>query len=349
MNAQLLFFFSALGVFNALLLSSYLLHKTPLVVGNRSLALLLMMLSVRIGKSVFFYFSPDLHKLYLQLGLSACLLIGPCLYLFCRSTTRRKSQAKKLLGHVLLPFIAIVLIGILYPYQHYPELWGSTLYKLVNYVWLFYIALSAAVLYPTLKAAFIAKRSLNQLDTLSLSIVAANAMIWLSYATGSYTSYISGALSFSFILYVSIVLAVNAKREHAASQLKNEARYQQKLHADDVDAMTQKLTRLMQDEQLFLNANLTLVQLAKKLGTNTSRLSQLFNDNLQTSFPTYLNTLRIAHAKTLLCADKKLSTEHIADLCGFNSLSTFYSAFKKITGTTPAQFRQHALQDPENA
>ncbi|HSG50851.1 MAG TPA: helix-turn-helix transcriptional regulator [Rheinheimera sp.] len=349
MSSQILFFFSALGVFNALLLSGYLWFKAPLVAGNRFLTLLLLMLSLRIGKSVFFYFSPDLHKLYLQVGLSACLLIGPCLYLFCLSTTRRKSLTKKLLGHVLLPFIAIVLIGILYPYQHYSELWGGTLYKLVNYVWLFYIALSAAVLYPTLKTTFTAKRSLNQPDRLSLSVVIANAMIWLSYATGSYTSYISGALSFSFILYVSIVLAVSAKREHAASQLKNEARYQQKLDADDVDAMTQKLTRLMQDEQLFLNANLTLVQLAKKLGTNTSRLSQLFNDNLQTSFPTYLNTLRIAHAKALLCTDKKLSTEHIADLCGFNSLSTFYSAFKKITGTTPAQFRQHAHQYQENA
>ena len=349
MNAQLLFFFSALGVFNAVLLSGYLLHKTPLVVGNRSLALLLIMLSVRIGKSVFFYFSPDLHKLYLQLGLSACLLIGPCLYLFCLSTTRRKTPAKKLHGHVLLPLIAILLIGTLYPYKLYPELWGGTLYKLVNYVWLFYIVLSAAVLYPTLKTAFTAKRNLNQLDTLSLSIVAANAMIWLSYATGSYTSYISGALSFSFVFYVSIVLAVSAKKEHAAAQRKSEARYQQKLQADDVDAITQKLARLMQEEQLFLSANLTLVQLAKKLGTNTSRLSQFFNDNLQTSFPSYLNTLRIDHAKTLLCADNKLSTEHIADLCGFNSLSTFYGAFKKVTGTTPAQYRQHAYQDPENA
>ena len=349
MNAQLLFFFSALGVFNAMLLSGYLIHKTPLVVGNRSLALLLMMLSVRIGKSVFFYFSPDLHKLYLQLGLSACLLIGPCLYLFCLSTTRRKTPAKKLHGHVLLPLIAILLIGTLYPYKLHPELWGGTLYKLVNYVWLFYIVLSAAVLYPTLKTAFTAKRNLNQLDTLSLSIVAANAMIWLSYATGSYTSYISGALSFSFVFYVSIVLAVSAKKEHAASQRKSEARYQQKLQADDVDAITQKLARLMREEQLFLSANLTLVQLAKKLGTNTSRLSQFFNDNLQTSFPSYLNTLRIDHAKTLLCADNKLSTEHIADLCGFNSLSTFYSAFKKVTGTTPAQYRQHAYQDPENA
>lgn len=349
MSSKILFFFSALGVFNALLLSVYLWFKTPLVAGNRFLVLLLIMLSLRVGKSVFFFFSPALSKVYLQLGLSACLLIGPCLYLFCQSTTRPKTPAQKQLGHILLPFFGILIVGILYPYQHYPDLWGGTLYKLVNYVWLIYITLSAGVLYPTLKTAFTTKRSLNQLETLSLSIVIANVMIWLSYATGSYTSYISGALSFSFILYVSIVLAISTQREQSASQQRSTARYQQKLHADDVDAMMQKLTRLMQDEQLFLSANLTLVQLAKKLGTNTSRLSQLFNDNLQTSFPTYLNTLRIAHAKTLLCADNKLSTEHIADLCGFNSLSTFYSAFKKMTGSTPAQYRQHALQDPENA
>ncbi|WP_102795879.1 AraC family transcriptional regulator [Bowmanella denitrificans] len=335
MTAQLLFFFSALGVFNALLLVGYLFSKTHRSQSDLLLGCLLLMLSIRVGKSVFFYFSPDLAKIFLQVGLSACLLIGPFLYLYCLSVQRGSAVSRYSFGHVLAPLSAILVIGVLYPYQTHTALWGDLLYKVVNYVWLFYLLLSLWHIKPWLLQVRQKPFDLSTPATLCLSIWLGTAVIWLAYFTGAYTSYISGALSFSLILYLSIVMAMLARKE------RQQNRYQdKKIPDDDAAAMLTRLNQLMNDEQLFLNPNLTLAQLAKRLGTNTSKLSQFVNDNLAMSFPHYLNEKRIEHAKSLLLCDTALSAEDVADASGYNSLSTFYSAFKKFTGTTPAKFRQ---------
>ncbi|MDR6982059.1 AraC-like DNA-binding protein [Rheinheimera pacifica] len=348
MTTQLLFFFSALGVFNALLLIGYLLSKAHRSLSDVLLACLLTMLSIRVGKSVFFYFSPDLAKIFLQLGLSACLLIGPFLYLYCLSVVRPARVHKYAWGHVLLPMSAIIVIGVLYPYQTHAALWGSILYKVVNYVWLLYLVLSLLQILPLLYQARTKALqnpfSLPVAHTLCLNVWLGCAVIWLAYFTGAYTSYISGALSFSLILYLSIMMAMLARRE------RQQNRYQdKKIPEDDAAAILARLTPLMTGEQLFLNPNLTLAQLAKRLGTNTSRLSQFINDNLNMSFTHYLNEKRIEYAKSLLLSDGSLSAEYVADVSGYNSLSTFYAAFKKFTGTTPAKFRQQASDNTSEA
>ncbi|MDF2179374.1 helix-turn-helix domain-containing protein [Aliiglaciecola sp. CAU 1673] len=343
MTAQILFFFSALGVFNGLLLSAYLLLKTPRNLGNALLALLLFMLSIRVGKSVFFFFSPALAKIYLQIGLSACLLIGPSLYLYCFFIMRSETISRLRWLHFLLPFATIVLIGVLFPYQQHEVLWGSYLYKLVNYVWFAYLAFSFLLIRPLLLDLFKGNSRLHPAQTLCISAAIGTSLIWLAYVTGSYTSYISGALSFSLILYLSVLIVLFSRRES------RQAKYQdKKIEPDEAQQLAAKLTRLMREEQLYLDANLTLAQLAKKLGTNTSRLSQFVNDNLSSTFPHYLNELRIDHAKALLLSNKSMSMEQIGEAAGFNSQSTFYSAFKKFTGTTPAKFRQQQKTDITN-
>ena len=80
---ELLFFFSALGAFNGLILSLYFsFFNSKKYLCNYFLGALLFALSVRIGKSVFVYFDGTLPKIYLQIGLSACFFIGPFLYCF---------------------------------------------------------------------------------------------------------------------------------------------------------------------------------------------------------------------------------------------------------------------------
>ena len=50
------------------------------------------MLSIRVGKSVFFHFNHDLSFNYLQFGLTACLFIGPFLYLYIHSITKKENK-----------------------------------------------------------------------------------------------------------------------------------------------------------------------------------------------------------------------------------------------------------------
>ena len=78
--------------------------------------------------------------------------------------------------------------------------------------------------------------------------------------------------------------------------------------------------------------------LAKALHIRPQLLSQLLNNNLNKSFSNFINEYRIEEAKRLLLEDSNLKIEVIAENCGFNSNSAFYTAFKKVTNTTPAKY-----------
>ena len=144
-DSQILFFFSALGAFNSLLLSLYFLFfAKPKHHSNVLLGCLLAVLGIRIGKSVFFYFNPELSKVYLQIGLSACFLIGPFLYYYIKSKTAPKEQTSALWFLQPLLFILFVtIIGLIYPYTENQELWGTYFHKTIYYAWLLFIILSA--------------------------------------------------------------------------------------------------------------------------------------------------------------------------------------------------------------
>lgn len=98
----------------------------------------------------------------------------------------------------------------------------------------------------------------------------------------------------------------------------------------------------MATERLYLDPALTLPRLARRLGMPQTRLSQLLNDNNQTPFKQYLAQLRVQEAKALLRREPLKPLETIAEAAGFQSMSTFYSAFKKVEGITPTAFRQCA-------
>lgn len=93
--------------------------------------------------------------------------------------------------------------------------------------------------------------------------------------------------------------------------------------------------------QKYLDPYLSLEKLADELDTSTSSLSKLINSYAGSNFPDYINSLRIEESKKLL-SDTSFSPYTILAIgleCGFNSKSTFYSAFKKFTGQTPTAYR----------
>ncbi|SHI52106.1 helix-turn-helix domain-containing protein [Pseudozobellia thermophila] len=103
-----------------------------------------------------------------------------------------------------------------------------------------------------------------------------------------------------------------------------------------------ELTRLLAQEKMYREANLSLGAMADMLDISGTYLSQLVNKLGGQNFSDHINSYRVIEAKDML-TDPKYEDYTILSIgleAGFNSKSTFYSAFKKHTGVTPTQFRK---------
>ena len=101
-----------------------------------------------------------------------------------------------------------------------------------------------------------------------------------------------------------------------------------------------ELERIVEEEMLYLKPDLSLEDLANRVLTNRTYLSDYFNKVKHTSFYDYINSLRI-HKKSvpLMQQHPEYTLEYIAAKSGFLSISTFRRAFRKLTGKSPGQYR----------
>jgi AraC-like DNA-binding protein len=100
-----------------------------------------------------------------------------------------------------------------------------------------------------------------------------------------------------------------------------------------------KLQQIMSNEKPFLKTEFSLPDLAQHLGTSVHTLSQAINEGLGKSFFEMVAEYRVTEAKKLLKDQPNIKVEEIAEQVGYNSKSSFNNAFKKITGSTPSEFR----------
>ncbi|MEM8893411.1 MAG: helix-turn-helix domain-containing protein [Bacteroidota bacterium] len=337
---ELLFFFSALGAFNGLLLGFYFwFYAKPKHISNFFLGALMLSLSIRIGKSVIFYFNPDLAGIYLQFGLSFCLFIGPALYFYFKSLHNELEAKAYWKYHFAFWLIVITLLAVFVPFDQYLDLWRPYIIHSIYVVWLLYLLAGGLEIRKVFVVLLSKNQSVGSHDIWVLSLFIGNVVIWLAFWIFQYTSYIIGALSFSFILYLLILILI-LNRNKASAHLGNQKYGDKRIEDNEALELEQQLRRLMQEDQCYKDANVTMPDVAKRMNLLPYRLSQLLNDNMQRSFPAFINEYRITMAKELILSRSQYSLEAIGYECGFNSKSTFFASFKKFTGTTPAKFKE---------
>lgn len=335
LDSQLLLIFSAFGSLNGVLISGYFFISSKKKLAHKFLALMLLMISIRIFKSVLFFFNPEVDKLILQIGLSSCFLIGPFLYFYVKAMNEDSTTMPiHWRIHIAVLLTLVIFIGVLFPYTQHIDLWGGGIYKAVNYIWLIYLLLSWYLAKPNVLTLLTKSKKKLTKDEIVLScVLVGNSVIWLAYFTASYTSYIVGSLSFSFVFILTLILLFFQFNLAPIKYGDN------KIEDTEADTSLAKLEAVMNEQELFKNPNITMPKVAKRIGMSSPKFSQLLNDKLNKSFSVYINELRIAHAKQLLIEQPKQKLDIIAEQCGFNSPSTFYSVFKKHSGLTPAKYR----------
>ena len=99
------------------------------------------------------------------------------------------------------------------------------------------------------------------------------------------------------------------------------------------------VTKWIESEH-YTQPEINIKDVATDMGTNSNYLSTYLNKVLDTSFATWLNTLRIEKSKEYLCSESKLSIEECGIKVGYNSLYNYSRWFKVVTGMSPSLWRK---------
>jgi AraC-like DNA-binding protein len=104
-----------------------------------------------------------------------------------------------------------------------------------------------------------------------------------------------------------------------------------------IETLKKELLTYFEEEEPYLNPQLSLKFVADVLGLNTNKMSYLINQAFDTNFNDFINQYRLNHFKTIAIDPKNshLTILGLAYDSGFNSKSVFNTYFKKIEGLTP--------------
>ena len=141
------------------------------------------------------------------------------------------------------------------------------------------------------------------------------------------------AFGVRFINYVlhfqSIETAITASVEEAS------------LDEDIDNEMMQRIDTLMTEEKLYRKSDLSVADIAERLGGRAREVSMVISACRQVNFKTYINEYRVVEAMRLLNEDKsnKRTIDAIASEAGFANRSSFYRVFKRSQGISPTDYR----------
>ncbi len=103
----------------------------------------------------------------------------------------------------------------------------------------------------------------------------------------------------------------------------------------------QKLELLCKDDHIYTDSTLNREKVAEKLGISAGYVSQIVNTITGDNFANYINQYRVKAVKEMISNSEyenyTLLTMGLES--GFTSKTTFYKAFKKVTGQTPNEFK----------
>lgn len=134
-------------------------------------------------------------------------------------------------------------------------------------------------------------------------------------------------------LYLSKTKSIKAEPSHKynSSHLDN----------DNSKLVLSEIKCYYEDRKIYLNLELKMSDVAKAMNYSVQEISQAINQNEKIGFIDFTNKYRVNEVLLRLSQPdhlKKYTLLTIATECGFNSKSSFYRAFKKVTGKTPASF-----------
>jgi AraC-like DNA-binding protein len=323
-NSILLFMFAFLAGHILFLVLTLLIKDSKS--NTRLLGVLLLLLLIRVGKSVISLAIPERAFEISIIGIACMAAIGPVLLVYVKSLFQSSRAINMWLA--LSPSLLTLFIG------------SWTLLNLG-----YYFITAHYLLYLTLAANFLfTNRESLRADNIrwkwALVLVGSFGAVWLTFAL---QLFVYDRLLYLIIVIVSLVLSYGLSLWAVTQQkLFTSAKTKKEFDAEDHALIGLQIKQLFKDE-IYIDASLNLTVLSKRLNKQPYLVSRVINDQFNKTFPELLVHYRIKKAEELLLSsmNKTYTVEGIAYESGFSTLSAFYTAFKKETGMTPTQFKKN--------
>jgi AraC-like DNA-binding protein len=361
--------FAIIGLSLALFLAFILISKKEKSLADWLLAAWLLVIALHLG--LYHHHTTGLKALYPHfLGWAVPLpfLHGPFLYLYASSLTKASAlKGRYWYGHFLPAFCLYLYIlpllfssaeeKLLVDLRGFPEdFYFQFLHKyfilLSGFV---YALLSAHLLKQAFSTTSSQKTAHLELRWLRYLIICMCG-IWVLIAVGN-NQWIFSTASL-FVLFIgyfgikrlgiftekNVQLALQSPYASPVLVLEpdpNRKKYQKSGLSEAQAVEVQKdLQHLLRIEKLFKNSDLSLGDLAERMGIHPNYLSQVINEREGMTFQEYINTFRVEEFKRLA---SKTYLQHytllaLAFECGFNSKSSFNRYVKKVTGLSPSDY-----------
>lgn len=103
----------------------------------------------------------------------------------------------------------------------------------------------------------------------------------------------------------------------------------------------QKLELLCKEQHIYTDSTLNREKVAEKLGISAGYVSQIVNTITGDNFAHYINQYRVEAVKEMI-SDPEYENYNLLTMgleAGFTSKTTFFKAFKKVTGQTPNEYK----------
>lgn len=319
----------AQGIFMVLFLAGKE-HKAAL--SNKLLAGLLIAVSLRVSKSVYYYLIPDPPLVFIGFGLAGKLAIGPFLWFYLQNILREKYTWKQ---QYLLHFIpaAIAAIG-----AGFSNLAMLSLGYFAGTMWLLpYLILAWREFYQQHRTSPYCHTSWLK------TVLGGMSFVWLTFLfqflspnVGMYTIGTICASVVFYVMFYKIITNPHVLQKAVAAKVKSK-----KVTPNAINKLIPKLEQAFGEEKIYHDSGLTLSKLSEHLTTPTYIISKAINSHYGKSFRELVNSYRIEEVKNKLNENTEfVKIESLAYDVGFNSPSAFYTAFKKATSLTPQEYRK---------
>ncbi len=335
-----LFVICWLGVVLSLLLSIYFLSEATRNPDRLFLGLALLFVATRAAKSTLYSFGDDVSEWVLNIGFAAHAAAGPMLLLYTRSLGKH-FEWRQMLGLHFIPAVAILSFS---PYLSLDNFW----YKGGYTVLLFYTLIYICWYWLDFKK-HVKQEGWNKSKGVAILLTAFTFLL-LAYF-GNYilriNSYILGPTVYSFLIFLMTFLAIrnNSLFTRIKQKYKN-----LNLSEGKSSERLQRILAVFEQREEHLKPDFSLQRLSGIAKVPGHEISFILNEHLKINFTALTNAYRIAAAEKQLKDPSRshLSIAGIAYDCGFNSLSSFNTAFKKRNNVTPSDFRKQYSQTVGN-